>query len=120
VQLIKHEKNRGYGGALKTGFACAQGNLLSFLDADGTYPPERLPELCRAIMNGADLAIGSRMSGGASGMPATRRLGNHLFARLVSLIGNQPVTDSASGMRVFRRETLARMYPLPDGLNFTP
>jgi hypothetical protein len=38
----------------------------------------------------------------------------------VSIVGNQHVTDSASGMRVFRKETLERMYPLPDGLNFTP
>ena len=120
VRLIRHEKNRGYGGALKTGFANATGNLLSFLDADGTYPPEHFPELCRAVLNGAELVIGSRMAGATSEMPKTRRLGNIIFARLVSIIGNQHVTDSASGMRVFRREALERMYPLPDGLNFTP
>jgi glycosyltransferase involved in cell wall biosynthesis len=120
VRLIRHEKNRGYGGALKTGFANATGNLLAFLDADGTYPPEHFPELCRAVLEGADLVIGSRMAGAKSEMPKTRRLGNLIFARLVSIIGNQHVTDSASGMRVFRREALERMYPLPDGLNFTP
>ena len=60
------------------------------------------------------------MAGAKSEMPKTRRLGNIIFARLVSIIGNQHVTDSASGMRVFRREALERMYPLPDGLNFTP
>jgi hypothetical protein len=60
------------------------------------------------------------MAGAKSEMPKTRRLGNLIFARLVSIIGNRKVTDSASGMRVFRREALARMYPLPDGLNFTP
>ncbi len=120
VRLIEHAKNSGYGGALKTGFANAQGNLLSFLDADGTYPPEHFPELCQAILQGADLVIGSRMAGAKSEMPRTRRLGNFLFANLVSIIGNHRVTDSASGMRVFRSELLERMYPLPDGLNFTP
>lgn len=120
VTLIRHEKNRGYGGALKTGFANANGSLLSFLDADGTYPPEHFPELCRAAVDGAELVIGSRMAGAKSEMPKTRRLGNIIFARLVSIIGNRHVTDSASGMRVFRRESLERMYPLPDGLNFTP
>ncbi len=60
------------------------------------------------------------MAGAKSEMPKTRRLGNLIFARLVSLIGNRKVTDSASGMRVFRRDALERMYPLPDGLNFTP
>ncbi len=120
VRLIRHQKNRGYGGALKTGFANAEGNLLSFLDADGTYPPEHFPELCKEILSGAEVVVGSRMAGAKSEMPKTRRLGNVIFARLVSVIGNRKVTDSASGMRVFRREALERMYPLPDGLNFTP
>jgi glycosyltransferase involved in cell wall biosynthesis len=120
VRLIRHQKNRGYGGALKTGFANAEGNLLSFLDADGTYPPEHFPELCKQILAGAEVVVGSRMAGAKSEMPKTRRLGNLIFARLVSIIGNRKITDSASGMRVFRRETLERMYPLPDGLNFTP
>jgi glycosyltransferase involved in cell wall biosynthesis len=120
VRLIRHQKNRGYGGALKTGFANAEGNLLSFLDADGTYPPEHFPDLCQEIINGADVVVGSRMAGAKSEMPKTRRLGNLIFARLVSIIGNRKITDSASGMRVFRREALERMYPLPDGLNFTP
>jgi glycosyltransferase involved in cell wall biosynthesis len=120
VRLIRHQKNRGYGGALKTGFANAEGNLLSFLDADGTYPPEHFPDLCGGILAGADMVVGSRMAGAKSEMPKTRRLGNLIFARLVSIIGNRKITDSASGMRVFRREALERMYPLPDGLNFTP
>ena len=120
VRLICHEQNRGYGGALKTGFSHATGNLLAFLDADGTYPPEHFPELCRAALDGADLVIGSRMAGAKSEMPRTRRLGNLIFARLVSLIGNQHVSDSASGMRVFKRGALEQLYPLPDGLNFTP
>jgi len=120
VRLICHEKNRGYGGALKTGFRNASGNLLAFLDADGTYPPENFPELCQAALKGADLVIGSRMAGAKSEMPAVRRLGNLVFATLVTLIGAQRVSDSASGMRVFRREILDRLYPLPDGLNFTP
>lgn len=120
VRLIIHAQNRGYGGALKTGFSNATGNLLAFLDADSTYPPEHFPALCQEILKGADLVIGSRMAGAKSEMPKTRRLGNFIFANLVSLVGNQRVTDSASGMRVFRRETLERMYPLPDGLNFTP
>jgi glycosyltransferase involved in cell wall biosynthesis len=120
VRLINHAQNRGYGGALKTGFSNAAGNLLAFLDADSTYPPESFPELCQEIINGADLVIGSRMAGAKSEMPRTRRLGNFIFAHLVSLVGNHYVTDSASGMRVFRAETLERLYPLPDGLNFTP
>lgn len=53
-------------------------------------------------------------------MPVTRRIGNLFFASLLSILARQRVTDSASGMRVFRKELLERIYPLPDGLNLTP
>jgi glycosyltransferase involved in cell wall biosynthesis len=121
VVLVQHPVNRGYGAAIKTGFRRAKGDLLAFLDADGTYPPESYPALCRPILeDGADLVIGSRMSGAESDMPTVRRMGNLIFATLVTLIGNQRVSDSASGQRVLRRDALALLYPLPDGLNFTP
>ena len=121
VRLVKHRTNHGYGAALKTGFAKAQGAWLGFLDADGTYPPEHFPSLLDAAQEqNADLVIGSRMSGTESEMPTSRRIGNLFFATLVSLIGNRRISDSASGMRIIRREVLDRLYPLPDGLNFTP
>lgn len=121
VRLIQHSVNRGYGAALKTGFSAAQYDLVGFLDADATYPPEHFPALCDALINNdADLVIGSRMKGADSEMPWTRRLGNLLFARLLTAIGRTQVTDSASGMRVFRKSALRLMSPLPDGLNLTP
>jgi len=120
VTLIRHPKNRGYGAALKTGFSRASGELIGFLDADGTYPPEYFPQLCEVALNGAELVIGSRMAGAESRMPFTRRVGNFFFANLLTLLSHQKVTDSASGMRVFKREILRQIYPLPDGLNLTP
>lgn len=120
VQLIRHPHNKGYGAALKTGFNRADSELIGFLDADGTYPPEYFPQLCEVAMRGADVVIGSRMAGADSQMPFTRRVGNIFFAQLLSLVGRHAVTDSASGMRVFRRSVLERLYPLPDGLNLTP
>lgn len=121
VRLISHHANSGYGAALKTGFAAATGDWVGFLDADGTYPPEFLPMLCRtALGQNADIVIGSRMAGAKSEMPLVRRIGNIIFANLVSLVSAHHVTDSASGMRVFRKSILARVYPLPDGLNLTP
>ncbi len=121
ARLLRHVKNGGYGAALKTGFAAAQGEWIGFLDADGTYPPEYFPALCQAGMReNADVVIGSRMAGARSEMPAVRRLGNFLFARLVSLVSCQQITDSASGLRIFKRSILEHVYPLPDGLNLTP
>jgi hypothetical protein len=121
VCLVQHRTNHGYGAALKTGFARARGTWLGFLDADGTYPPEHFPALLQAArQEQADLVIGSRMAGTESQMPASRRVGNVFFATLVSLIGNYRISDSASGMRLIHRDVLARLYPLPDGLDFTP
>jgi glycosyltransferase involved in cell wall biosynthesis len=121
VRLIRHVTNGGYGAALKTGFAAARGEWVGFLDADGTYPPEYYPALCQAAQEqDADIVVGSRMAGTDSQMPPVRRLGNLIFARLVSVISAQRITDSASGMRVFRKSILERIYPLPDGLNLTP
>ncbi len=121
VRLIRHSSNRGYGAAIKTGFRHARGDLLAFLDADGTYPPEQFPELCRKVVEaGADVVVGSRRSGAASQMPMVRRLGNFVWSSLVTVIGNGRCVDPASGMRVLRRSALASLYPLPDGLNFTP
>mgnify|MGYP006287908675 CR=1 FL=1 len=120
ARLVRHRINRGYGAALKTGFHAARGDLLAFLDADGTYPPECFPELCSEALAGADLVVGSRRSGADSQMPFVRRVGNLLWSNLVTLLCNHRVIDPASGMRVFHREALDRLYPLPDGLNFTP
>lgn len=119
VRLIR-QTNRGYGGALKTGFGAARGELLGFLDADSTYPPEYFPQMCQTALAGADLVIGSRMSGASSEMPLVRRIGNTIFATLLSFVAGVRISDSASGQRVIRREVLPLLYPLPDTLDFTP
>ena len=120
TRLISHTVNRGYGAALKTGFQAARGDLVGFLDADGTYPPEYFPQLCQAALQGAELVVGSRRSGASSEMPRMRRLGNLIWSTLVSLLSGQHVADPASGMRVFQAGVLEKLYPLPDGLNLTP
>jgi glycosyltransferase involved in cell wall biosynthesis len=121
VRLLRHAANHGYGAAIKTGFSGARGELLAFTDADGTYPPERFPDLCRvALQQDADVVVGSRRSGERTEMPRLRRIGNFVWSTLVSIIGNRRVADPASGMRVLRASALRHLYPLPDGLNFTP
>ena len=120
VTTIAYARNRGYGAAIMTGFGQATGDLLAFLDADGTCDPLFLGTLCEIVQERhADIAIGSRL-GLDSDMPAVRRFGNRVYSRLLRLWGAHGVTDTASGMRVIRRSALGRIYPLPDGMAFTP
>jgi glycosyltransferase involved in cell wall biosynthesis len=120
IKLIVFERNRGYGAAIKRGFAEAAGNIVGFLDADGTCDPLFFADLCRALVEeNADVALGSRMSA-TSKMPRIRRLGNRIYALILSALSTRNVTDTASGMRIIRREALTQLYPLPDGLHFTP
>jgi len=120
VRLLQHRSNRGYGAALQTGFKAASGDLLAFLDADCTYPPEHLPELCSALTPGTALVLGDRLRSPASHMPALRWLGNRFYAALVSLLTGKPTVDCCSGMRVMPASTWRSLGPLPDGLDFTP
>ncbi|MFQ5902853.1 MAG: glycosyltransferase family 2 protein [Candidatus Binatia bacterium] len=121
VELVNLDENRGYGGALKVGFERSRGEVIAFLDADGTYPPEELADLCRTLMvEKADMVIGSRMSRGQSRMPLARYIGNKFFAYLLSWIVGRKITDTSSGMRVFKKEILSKLFPLPDGLHLTP
>ena len=120
VDLIVFERNRGYGAAIKEAWNRSDAELLGFLDADGTCDPNVFAGLCRLIeQEKADVVLGCRLTR-QSRMPFVRRLGNVLFALLLSFFSSKRVRDTASGMRVVRRSSLRRLYPLPDGMHFTP
>lgn len=120
VSLIEFEKNRGYGAAIKEGFRQGTGDFVGFLDGDGTCDPKFFATLCTELVDGdADVSLGSRM-GPDSQMPFVRRVGNVGFALLLGVLCGRRIQDTASGMRVIRREALPDLYPLPDGLHFTP
>ncbi|QDV52032.1 glycosyltransferase family 2 protein [Gimesia fumaroli] len=120
IQVIVFEKNQGYGAAIKEGWRQGRGDLVGFLDADGTCDPRFFSQLCQTtISEHADVTLGSRL-GPDSQMPMIRRTGNRIFAFLLGLLCGRKVTDTASGMRVVRRQALKHLYPLPDGLHFTP
>ena len=120
IEVVTFPENRGYGAAIKRGWQERPADILGFLDADGTCEPRFFIELCRELIEGQhDLVLGGRM-GQHSQMPGIRRVGNTLFAILLGHLSRRSVRDVASGMRVLRREALARLLPLPDGLHFTP
>jgi glycosyltransferase involved in cell wall biosynthesis len=120
VLVVVFKTNRGYGAAIKEGFRRGKGSLLGFLDADGTCDPRTFGQLCRALQDqNADVALGSRL-GPDSKMPLVRRIGNRCYAFILGLLCGRFITDTASGMRVIRKSSLKLLYPLPNGLHFTP
>ena len=120
IHLIAFERNRGYGAAIKEAWRQSDADLLAFLDADGTCDPTFFVDLCSLIeRERADVVLGCRLTR-ESRMPFIRRVGNVLFALLLSFFSSKRVRDTASGMRVVRRSSLPRLYPLPDGMHFTP
>jgi glycosyltransferase involved in cell wall biosynthesis len=120
VRLIIFPKNRGYGAAIKEGWLQSDAELLGFLDADGTCEPRLFARLCSQLEKSqADLVLGCRLNPD-SRMPPIRRFGNKIFAALLTLFSQSHVRDTASGMRVVRRSSLDYLFPLPDGLHFTP
>ncbi len=116
--LVEHPVNRGYGAALTTGFERATGDVLAFLDGDGTCDARDFVGLCGELER-ADMVLGTRLGAG-SRMPLVRRIGNRLFAALTGLLSGKAVTDIATGMRVMRREAWEKLPALPDGLHYSP
>ncbi|MDI6811446.1 MAG: glycosyltransferase family 2 protein [archaeon] len=97
VKVISNPINYGYGKSLKIGFDWNNDEVgyFAFLDADNTYPPEKIPELYRLCKeNGVDVAVGSRFLGENKGMPVIRKLGNRFFAFTVSIYTGKRITDA--------------------------
>jgi len=120
IQLIVFEQNRGYGAAIQEAWNRSEAELLGVLDGDGTCDPNFFADLCREIdTQHADMALGCRLGAGTK-MPAIRKVGNLIFASMLTLFSGKRVRDTASGMRVLRRTTYQKLLPLPNGLHFTP
>ncbi|MGV3519797.1 glycosyltransferase family 2 protein [Luteitalea sp.] len=118
ARVVRHRANRGYGAALKTGIRATTHPLVAILDADGTYPIARLPELL-AHLDEADMVVGAR-TGGSVHVPALRRPVKWLLTRAANLLSGHRIPDLNSGLRVFRRELAIRFFGLfPDGFSFT-
>jgi glycosyltransferase involved in cell wall biosynthesis len=122
VLVIRNEKNKGKGGATKVGLSYDTGRenaYLAFIDADSTYPPESFPQMyekCKA--NGYNLVVGARLNKMDTGMPKFRRLGNAIFAGLLSFYSGSRTTDTSTGQRIFRKDLLSLLDGTPDGLDF--
>lgn len=120
IQLVHYPVNKGYGAAIKIGWSQTNDEYVGFLDADGTCNPLFFIDLCKEMeAKGSDILLGSRLNENSE-MPLTRRVGNTIFANLINFWAGTNIKDSASGMRLIKRASLKKIFPLPDGLHFTP
>jgi glycosyltransferase involved in cell wall biosynthesis len=118
--VVRLPFNVGIGGAVQTGFKFAlagEYDVAVRLDGDGQHDPSELRKLLEPIERGeAHFVIGSRFADGTGSYraPFARRMGIRVFARLVSVLGGQRVTDTTSGFVALDRvgiELFAEEYP---------
>lgn len=116
IELIRHEKNQGVGGAMITGLTRAkelQAQLVVKMDSDGQMSPEDLPALLRPLVNGqADFAKGNRFHDflALAQMPPIRRAGNMALSFLTkAAAGYWNIADPCNGYVAIRGEVLAAL-----------
>jgi glycosyltransferase involved in cell wall biosynthesis len=113
VRVVHYQENRGKGNALMCGAAFARGRYVVFLDADMDLHPSQLPVLF-GIMDAtnADVVIGSKRHAASQvNYPRIRRLYSAVYYTLIKLLFGLPVKDTQTGLKVFRREVLERVFP---------
>lgn len=116
ILLLKHGKNRGYGGAQKTLFKNAiecRADYAVLLHDDGQYRPEEMTVLLdAAISRNADVVLGSRVMGGkmkAGGVPAYKYYGNLFLTALENVAFGTKITEFHTGYRAYSRKALETM-----------
>ncbi len=118
VRVLRRERNRGYGAALKAGTRAARHPFILITDADGTYPVAAIPALLEATAT-ADMVVGAR-TGASVQIPLVRRPAKAFLRWLASYLAERPLPDINSGMRVMHRALVERYeHLLPDGFSFT-
>ena len=116
--VVTHDRNRGYGAALKTGIRHARHELIVIADADGTYPTDRIPELV-ALADRFDMVVGAR-TGDNVDYPVLRSVPKWFLKHFAEWLVHAKIPDLNSGLRVFRRSAAERFIAyLPDTFSFT-
>lgn len=111
ARVVRCER-KGYGNALRAGFAAARGRVILMGDADQSYDFTELPRFLREIEAGHELVMGTRLRGriepGAM-PPLHRYLGNPALSFILRLLFRAPVSDAHCGLRAFTKDAVARM-----------
>jgi len=123
AHVVKHEKNMGYGSAIKTIFNEAKntdGDVLVTFDADGQHQISEIDSLLKPIYeNNADIVIGSRFLGETKDLPTYRKIGIKTITRLTNVATNSTITDSQSGFRAYGKKTLDEITPTESGMGIS-
>ena len=112
IRIIKHEKNRGKGAALRTGFVHATGDFVGVQDADAEYNPQEYIAMLEPLLDGrADVVYGSRYL-----RPDTRRVlyywhtwMNNTLTKISNMFTNLDITDMETCYKLFRREIIQKI-----------
>ncbi|MBI5120484.1 MAG: glycosyltransferase [Rhodospirillales bacterium] len=115
--ILRNPVNQNYGGNVKLGmrYAIREGfDAVCLIHGDGQYPPEKLPEFVKPILNGeADAVFGSRMMVSADalkgGMPMYKFIGNKVLTRLENWILGTRLSEFHSGLRLYSVKALERL-----------
>lgn len=119
--VVVDEPRRGYGRAYKTGFDKATGEIIATLDADMTYPAAEIPKLADLLEEKSlDFITTNRFAGMEKGaMPAKHRFGNWVLSTTARILFRVKIRDSQSGMWVFRKDALANLELVSDGMSMS-
>ena len=120
IKLIRHDKNLGYGAALKTGINNAVYENIVITDADSTYPNDKIPYfVSQLVENDLDMVVGAR-TGRNVKIPFLRKPAKWAIGKLANWVTGQPIPDVNSGLRVFKKSSyIPFQYIVPDGFSFT-
>ena len=114
-------EGKGYGRALRSGFAAARGRFLVMGDADGSYDFEEASVYVEKLRGGRDLVVGNRFRGGIDpgAMPFLHRyLGTPVLTAIMNVLFGVGLGDVNCGMRGLRKEAFERMGLKADGMEF--
>jgi len=123
VIVIDHEKNLGYGSAIKSIFLKAHeinADMLVTFDADGQHRIEDINIVLEPIKNNiADIVIGSRFLNNNQEIPKYRKIGIKAITKLTNVTGGTKITDSQSGFRAYNKKTLDKIRPQESGMGIS-
>lgn len=123
LNIYHHDKNRGKGAALRTGFKHVSGDIIIIQDADLEYDPSEYSLLIAPILSGeADVVFGSRFMGGGPHRVVYfwHMVGNRLLTLASNMMTNINLTDMETCFKVFRRNILDRIEVEEDRFGFEP